>query len=58
MNANKVPMLVISPTTSPGMKAANAPVNTKKRRFDFHGVRYFGWMSENTFGTSPSRLIE
>ncbi len=57
MNANSVPMLVISPTMSPGMKAAKSPVKTKKIMFDFHGVLYLGWMSENTFGTRPSVLI-
>ena len=58
MNANSVPMLVISPTMSPGTKAANSAVNTKKSRFDLYGVWYFGWISENTFGTRPSWLIE
>ena len=28
--ANKVPMLVISPTISPGIKAANKPTNKKR----------------------------
>src|ERR1051325_11748987 len=46
MNANSVPMLVISPTTSSGMKAANSPVNTKNSMFDLYGVRYFGCTSE------------
>ena len=34
MNANRVPMLVISPTTSSGMNAAKMPVKTKKSAFD------------------------
>ena len=34
MNANSVPMLVISPTMSPGTKAANSAVKTKKSQFD------------------------
>ena len=39
MNANSVPMLVISPTMSPGMNAANSAVNTKNSMFDLYGVR-------------------
>src|SRR5258707_2985634 len=58
MNANSVPMLVISPTMSPGMNAPNSAVNTKNSMLDFHGVLYFGCTSENTGGTRPSRLIE
>src|SRR5690606_33920118 len=42
MNANSVPILVISPTTLPGMKAANRLTKTRKKRLDFQGVRYFG----------------
>ena len=57
MNANSVPMLVISPTMSPGMNAAKSPVSTKNIMFDFYGVLKRGWTSENTFGTSPSWLI-
>ena len=30
MNANNVPILVMSPTISPGTKAANKPTNTNK----------------------------
>jgi len=33
-NANKVPMLVISPTTFKGTKAANKPINKHNRTFD------------------------
>src|SRR5881275_699987 len=58
MNANNVPMLVISPVTSAGTSAARAPVKTKNSMFDFHGVRYRGCTSEKIDGTSPSRLIE
>src|SRR5689334_15153391 len=58
MNANSVPMLVISPTMSSGMNAANNDVNTKNSMFDLYGVLNFGWTCENTFGTSPSWLIE
>src|SRR6188472_69303 len=38
MKANKVPILVISPTISPGTKAANAPTTTRKIKFDLYGV--------------------
>src|SRR5262244_1724562 len=37
-NANKVPMLVISPTISSGRNAANRPVKTKNSAFDLYGV--------------------
>ena len=33
-NANKVPILVISPTISPGTTAATIPIKTKKIRLD------------------------
>ena len=36
--ANRVPMLVMSPTTLSGMKAANRATNTKKIQLDFEGV--------------------
>ena len=39
MNANNVPMLVISPTTSSGMNAPKIDVKTKKSMFDLYGVR-------------------
>ena len=58
MNAKSVPMLVISPTMSSGMKAANSPVKTKNSMFDLYGVRNRGWTSEKIFDTSPSWLIE
>ena len=58
MNANSVPMLVISPTMLSGMNAANSAVNTKNSMFDLYGVWYFGCTSEKTFGTRPSWLIE
>ena len=38
MNANSVPMLVISPTMLSGRNAANSAVNTKNSMFDFYGV--------------------
>src|SRR6185312_16120072 len=57
-NANSVPIDVMSPTTSPGTKPANAPTSTKNTMFALYGVKYFGWTSENIFGTRPSRDIE
>src|SRR6266487_6284185 len=58
MNANKVPMLVISPTISPGTNAAKDPTNKKNIQFDLYGVLCFGCTSEKTLGTNPSRLME
>src|ERR1700730_7618672 len=58
MKANNVPMLVISPVTSAGTKAASKPVKTKNSMFDLYGVLNRGCTSEKVFGTSPSRLIE
>src|SRR5665647_221453 len=58
IKANKVPMLVISPTISPGIKDAKQPTNTKNIRFDLYGVLNLGCILENTFGTNPSLLIE
>jgi hypothetical protein len=42
INANKVPIDVISPTTVTGTKAANKLTNIAKKRFDLNGVRNFG----------------
>ena len=39
--ANKVPILVISPTISPGTKAANKPTIIKIIRFALYGVLNF-----------------
>src|SRR5690554_6684642 len=58
INANKVPILVISPTTLPGTKAANKLMNTKKNKFDLKGVLSLECKVENNLGTSPSLLIE
>ena len=57
INANKVPILVISPTISPGINAANKPTSTRMIRFALYGVLYFGCTSLNTFGNKPSRLM-
>src|SRR5829696_7744658 len=42
INANKVPMLVISPAISPGTNAAKNPTKTKRIRLDLYGVRNLG----------------
>src|SRR5437762_5987589 len=52
--ANKVPILVISPTTLSGINAANKETKTKNTHCDLYGVRCLGCTSENTEGTSPS----
>ncbi len=57
INANKVPILVISPTISPGTKAANAPTITKMTRFALYGVLYLECKSPNAFGNKPSLPI-
>ena len=58
INANNVPILVISPTISAGIKPANKADITKNIRLDLYGVLYFGCTSEKALGTNPSRLIE
>ena len=58
INANKVPILVKSPATLPGIKAANAPTKANNTQFDLNGVLYFGCKSENIFGSKPSLAIE
>lgn len=42
MNANSVPILVISPTMVIGRKPAKELTNTANSAFDFHGVRKRG----------------
>src|SRR5438552_4331234 len=56
--ANNVPILVILPTTFSGRKAEKGATKHMKRRFERHGVRHFGWISEKIFGTRPSRDME
>src|SRR5580692_5760708 len=56
--AKRVPMLVMRPTMLSGRKAENGATMKKNKMFDRHGVRYFGWISENTRGIRPSRDIE
>ena len=57
MNANNVPILVISPTTSAGMKAAKALTNNMNSKLLFAGVCVFGFTLENILGINPSLLI-
>src|SRR2546428_677644 len=58
INANSVPMLVISPVTSAGTNAARTPVKTKNNILDLYGVLKRGCTSEKIRGTKPSRLME
>src|SRR5471032_1109185 len=57
-NANSVPMLVIWPTMLSGRKAENGATKKKNSMFERHGVWNFGWISEKTGGTRPSRDME
>ena len=57
-NANKVPIDVMSPTMSPGMKPAKSPQMTINTRFALYGVRKFGCKSEKNLGTNPSTAIK
>src|SRR6218665_918496 len=56
--ANKVPILVISPTTLIGTKPAKRLMKIQSTQFDLDGVWNFGCSCENTFGSKPSLLIE
>ena len=55
INAKSVPMDVMFPNLEIGKKPAKKPVKTMKSKFDRHGVRHLGWMSEKSLGKSPSR---
>ena len=57
-NARRVPMLVISPTTRAGTKAANKLTKSINNKFDLLGVPNFGCTRENIFGNNPSLLME
>src|SRR4029078_10040450 len=57
IKANKVPILVISPTTLAGTKAANKLTNTRNNVLLFAGVLNLGCTCENIFGNSPSLLM-
>src|SRR6266542_226473 len=57
-NANNVPMLVMCPTMISGRNAEKGATKKKNSRFERHGVWNFGWISEKTLGTKPSRDME
>ena len=57
IKAKSVPMLVISPTTLAGTKAAKALTKTINKRLLFAGVCVIGFTAENTFGIKPSLLM-
>src|SRR5215467_9172216 len=57
IKANKVPILVISPTTLAGTKAANKLTNTRNKALLLAGVLNFGCTDENIFGNNPSLLM-
>ncbi len=57
-NASNVPILVISPTTRAGTKAANKLTKSINNKFDFAGVPNLGCTFEKTFGNKPSFDME
>src|SRR5579864_5711753 len=57
-NANRVPMLVMFPTTESGNSAENGATQTINSRFDRHGVWNRGCTSEKSLETGPSRDME
>src|ERR1043165_3104255 len=57
MKANNVPILVISPTTLAGTKAANALTNSMKNKLFFAGVCVLGFTEEKILGIKPSLLM-
>lgn len=54
INANRVPILVISPTTRAGINAANKLTNIMNKKLLLAGVLNSGCTSENIFGIKPS----
>ena len=58
IKANSVPMLVISPTTRPGINAAKMLTNIMKKIFEREGVLNFGCIIEKNLGNNPSVLME
>src|SRR5271157_5671453 len=56
--ANRVPMLVMCPTILKGRKAEKGATKKKNSMLERQGVLNFGWISEKTLGTRPSRDIE
>src|SRR5688572_5238226 len=57
MKANNVPILVISPTTLAGTKAAKRLTKSIKNKLFFAGVCVLGFTAENILGINPSLLI-
>src|SRR5688572_16913306 len=57
MNANNVPILVISPTTLAGTNAANKLTKSMNNKLFFAGVCVLGLTAENILGIKPSLLI-
>src|SRR5437764_537888 len=57
IKANKVPMLVISPTTRAGTNAAKRLTKHINNKLFFAGVCVFGLTEENILGINPSLLI-
>ena len=55
IKAKSVPMDVMFPNLEIGKNPAKNPVKTMKSKFDRHGVRHLGWISEKSLGKSPSR---
>ena len=55
IKANNVPMDVMLPNLEIGKNPAKKPTKTIKSKFERHGVRHWGWMSEKSLGKSPSR---
>lgn len=58
IKAKRVPILVMSPTMSPGMNAANRPTITKITKFALYGVLYFECKSPKKRGNNPSFPME
>src|ERR1019366_5339990 len=56
--ANRVPMLVMCPTMLKGRNAEKGATKKKNSMLDRQGVWNFGWISEKTAGTRPSRDME
>ncbi|CUQ48817.1 Uncharacterised protein [Dorea longicatena] len=57
VKAISVPMLVISPASRAGTKAASRPTSTMKSRLLRAGVRNFSLICEKKGGSSPSWLM-
>jgi hypothetical protein len=57
INANNVPMLVISPTTLAGTNAANKLTKSMNNKLLFAGVCVLGFTVEKTDGSNQSLLM-